>query len=225
LNSGFSQSFVSALQESTFQKHSIVFAMTTLPAQNFGISYNPKGLCRIVGFTCIAGFLVDLLVLTFPPAFGSVEWRVGFLQQLGDRSIILLFGLALLLFGIIEWRAWRRRLALFCLVTGVVFNLSCVLVIRDSLQLQKQALTNISNQASQLQTQIEKAKDNPKPNQNVTPERLNQATQLLSSQASALKENAKTSVLKASISSVGNLVVVGLGLIGLGQYGARPPKN
>lgn len=199
--------------------------MTTLSSPNSFGSYNAKGLCRIVGIACLAGFLVDLFVLTFPPALTNDQWRVGFMQQMSDRSIILLFGLALLMYGIVEFRRWRRRLAMLCLVTGVVFCLSCILVIRDSVAIQQTALTNISNQASQLRTQIEQVQQNPRSAPNVTPEQLQQASQLLSAQANNLKENAKTTVLKTSISSVGNLIIVGLALIGLGQYGARPPKN
>jgi hypothetical protein len=199
--------------------------MTTVPAQGFAAPYNPKGLCRIVGFACLAGFLVDLFVLTFPPALTSTEWRLGFMQQMSDRSVILLFGLALIMYGIIDLRRWRRRLAIVCLVIGVIFNLSSILVIRDGLALQQQALNNITNQASQLQTQIERVQKNPQAAPNVTPEQLQQASQALSNQTLALKQNAKTSVLKTGVSSVGNLVIVGLALIGLGQYGARPPKN
>jgi hypothetical protein len=199
--------------------------MTTLSSQNFTPSYNPKGLCRIVGFACLAGFAIDLFALTFPPAPGSLEWRIGFLQQLGDRSIILLFGLALVMYGILDFRRWRRRLALTCLILGVLFTLSSILVIRDSLTFQQQALSTISNQATQLQSQIQKAQQDPKAAPNITPEQLQQASQQLSNKATTLKQNAQTSVLKTGVSSVGNLVVVGLALIGLGQYGARPPKN
>jgi len=199
--------------------------MTTLSTQNFTGSYKPQALCRIVGFACLAGFLVDLFVLTFPPAFGAIEWRIGFLQQLGDRAVILLFGLALVMYGIINFRQWRRRLALTCLVLGVLFNLSCILVIRDSLAFQQETLTKINTQAAQVQSQIQKAQDDPKVAPNITPEKLQQASQQLSSQATSLKQNTQTSVLKTTVSSVGNLVVVGLALIGLGQYGARPPKN
>lgn len=199
--------------------------MNTISAPNITSSYNPKALCRLVGFACLAGFFVDLLVLTYPPAFGNIEWRIGFLQQLGDRSIILLFGLALVMFGIVELRTWRRRLAVVCLVTGVLFNLSCILVIRDSLTFQQQALTTINNQASQVQSRIEQAQRDRNIAPNVTPQQLEQASQAISNQAASLKQNAKTSVLKTSVASVGNLIVVGLTLIALGQYGARPPKS
>ena len=49
--------------------------------------YQPQALYCIVGLACLAGFLVDLAVLSFPPSFGSVEWRIAFLQQISDRGI------------------------------------------------------------------------------------------------------------------------------------------
>jgi predicted PurR-regulated permease PerM len=200
--------------------------MTTVPAQNFPTaSYSPKGLCRIVGFACLAGFLVDLFALTFPPAFGALQWRITFLQQLADRSVILLFGMALIMYGILDFRRWRRRLAMTSLVLGIIFILSCIFVIRDSLAFQQQAIANISNRAAQAQSQLQQAQSNPKVAPNIKPEQLEQVSQLLSNQIVSAKETTKTSVLKTGISSVGNLMVIGLALIGLGQYGARPPKN
>jgi hypothetical protein len=202
--------------------------MTSIPAQKsqkISGAYTPKGLCQIVGFVCLAGFLIDMAAIAFPPALGSLEWRVGFLQQLGDRSIVLLFGLALLIYSNLEQRAWRKYLVTTCLALSVVYILGAVLVIRDGLSLQEQTLQRISAQASQVQTQIQNAKENPKPDVKVTPEQLQQASQLLGRQATTLKENAKTGVLKTSVSSVGNLVVIGLGLLGLGQYGARPTRE
>jgi len=59
---------------------------------------------------------------------------------------------------------------------------------------------------------------------NVTPEQLKQLSQVVSNQVLSLKESAKMT-LKTGVSSVGNLVIVGLAMIGLGQYGACPPKN
>ena len=67
------------------------------------------------------------------------------MQQISDRSIILLFGLALVMYGMLDFRRWRRRLALFCLILGVIFNLSSILVIRDGIASQQQAMTNVSN--------------------------------------------------------------------------------
>jgi len=199
--------------------------MTSISSQNFVGSYNPKGLCQIVGLACLAGFMVDIFAITFPPNLGDLQWRIAFMQQISDRSIILLFGLALVMYGMLDFRRWRRRLALFCLILGVIFNLSSILVIRDGIAFQQQAMTNISNQATQAQAQIDKAKANPGAVPNVTPDQLKQISQVLGNQVTALKENAKTTTLKTGVSSVGNLVIVGLAMIGLGQYGARPPKN
>ncbi|EKQ67123.1 hypothetical protein OsccyDRAFT_4948 [Leptolyngbyaceae cyanobacterium JSC-12] len=200
--------------------------MTTLSSPNGYIgSYNPKGLCQIVGFACLAGFLVDLAVITFPPNLGNLQWRIGFMQQVSDRSIILLFGLALVMFGMLDFRRMRRRLALLCLILGATFCLSSILVIRDGIAFQQEALKNISNQATQVQSQIQKAQSSPGSVPNVTPEQLNQLSSQLNNQVNALKENARTTTLRTGISSVGNLIVVGLALIGLGQYGARPPKH
>ncbi|MBF2027920.1 MAG: hypothetical protein IGS48_14345 [Oscillatoriales cyanobacterium C42_A2020_001] len=200
--------------------------MTTLSSPNSYVgSYNPKGLCQIVGLACLAGFLVDLAVITFPPNLGNLQWRIGFMQQVSDRSIILLFGLALVMFGTLDFRRMRRRLAMFCLILGATFCLSSILVIRDGIAFQQEALKTISSQATQVQSQIQKAQSNPGSVPNVTPEQLTQLSSQLSNQVSALKETAKTTTLRTGISSVGNLIVVGLALIGLGQYGARPPKN
>lgn len=200
--------------------------MTTLSSPNsYAGSYNPKGLCQIVGLACLAGFLVDVAVITFPPNLGNLQWRIGFMQQVSDRSIILLFGLALMMFGMLDFRRMRRRLAMFCLILGATFCLSSILVIRDGIAFQQEALKTISNQATQVQSQIQKAQSNPGSVPNVSPEQLNQISSQLSNQVNTLKENAKTATLRTGISSVGNLIVVGLALIGLGQYGARPPKN
>lgn len=199
--------------------------MATTTAQNFTGSYNGKALCRIVGIACLAGFIVDLLILALPPSLGSAEWRVGFLQQMSDRSIILLFGAALLTYGSLEARQFRKQLALISLILGVVFLLSCVSVIRDSLTLHSTAVKNINTQAAQIQNQIETAKGKPDPAAKITPEQLQQASKLVDTRVVSLKQGAQTSVFKTGSAIVGNLVVVGLALISLGRYGMRLRKG
>lgn len=189
--------------------------------------YSPSGpvgrnICLIVGLTCLVGFLVDTLVLGTPPQPFNLQWRIGFLQQAGDRSIILLFAIALLLFSLYAQKQLRRSLGFFCLALGVAFLLSCVLVIRDSLLLQRQALETISLQEEQIQTQIEEAQSGElELSSEVSPEQLQQASQQLSSQATSLKENARQGITKAGVASMGNLTVVGLGMIGLGRLGIK----
>ncbi|WP_068815529.1 HpsJ family protein [Phormidesmis priestleyi] len=199
--------------------------MTTVSSQSFAPVYSSTGLCRIVGVACIAGFIFDVLALAIPPAFGNIEWRIALFQQIGDRSIILLFGLALLTYGSIETRRLRKRLAIVCLVLGVLFNLSCVLVIRDGLSFQERAVNTISAQASTLQSQIQAVQPGSTQGKvKVTSEDIQKASQALTQQATSLKQNAKTGIVKTSLSSIGNLVIVGIALIGLGQYGNRPSK-
>ncbi|MBW4582610.1 MAG: HpsJ family protein [Tildeniella nuda ZEHNDER 1965/U140] len=198
---------------------------TTSAPNNLAPSYSGRALCRIVGIACLAGFIIDVLILALPPSLGSAEWRIGFLQQVSDRSIILLFGAALTLYGSLEARALRKQLGTVCLAIGVAYLLSCVLVIRDGLTLNDLAVKNITTQATQVQTQIEKAKNDPKAAPNITPEQLQQAAQTVDTRAISLKQNAKTGILKTAIAIVGNLVVIGVALISLGRYGMRSRKS
>lgn len=178
-----------------------------------------KQICVIVGLTCIAGFLIDILVLGTPPDPFALEWRINFLQQAGDRSIVLLFGTALLLYGLFDNRAIKRIIGFASLAIGVACVLSCVLVIRDSLILRNQAIQNISNQEQQVQEQIEAFRSRDELPENVTLEQLQQASQQIASQADLVKQNARQGISRVGVGSIGNLVAVGLGMIGLGRLG------
>lgn len=199
--------------------------MASLSSSQISTSYNTKSLVRIVGLACLAGFVIDMLILALPPALGSPEWRTGFLQQMSDRSIVLMFGAALTLYGSLEVRALRKQLGMVFLVIGVIYLLSCVLVIRDGLTLNDLAAKNITNQATQVQTQIQTAKNDPKAAPNITPDQLQQASQQVDARAVALKQNAKAGIMKTAIAIVGNLLVIGIALISLGRYGMRPRKS
>ena len=180
-----------------------------------------KNICFVVGLTCIAGFIVDMLVLGTPPDPFALEWRVNFLQQVGDRSIVFFFGVALLLYSIFDNRQLKRTLSLFCLALGVAFLMSSLLVIRDSLSLKEQAFKNISNQEEQLQTRIEQSKTNGQLPANISPDQLQQASQEITTRAQEIKQNAGQGITKAGMSSLGNLIVVGLGLVGVGRVGMK----
>ena len=184
-------------------------------------SLDGQAIARIVGFTCIIGFIVDMTALTFPLGSGAA-WRVGLLQQMGDRSIVFLIGLALLLYSAWENRGLRKPLAYIGLAAGAVFLLFGVLVIRDSFVLQSQAVENIGTQASQLQTQVEQGRSNPEIAGNVTPEDFEEAARQINSRAEDLKQNAKTSITKTGIASVSNLFIVGVSLLSLGKVGIGP---
>lgn len=185
--------------------------------------YSPgQSLSLIVGLACLAGFLVDMLILAVPLNPMDLSWRINFLQQMSDRSIILLFGLSLVIYGLLDNRKLRKKIAFLCLLLGTAFTLSGVLIVRDSLKLQDLALTNITNQEIQVRTQIENAQTDPANlAPEITPEALQQAAQLLDERAETAKQNAKTSVIKVAASSVGNLIVMGIALIGIGRFGAQ----
>jgi hypothetical protein len=196
--------------------------MTILSNQPVATAFNAKPLYQIIGFACIAGFLVDISALIFPPNFGAIEWRLGLLQQLGDRGIILLFGLVFLMVGSLEMRQFRKQLSMICLGIGLVYLLGSVLDIRDAVNLQKQTSSNISAQSNQVQEKLQAAKD--KPPAKVTPEDIDKALQQVTARTETAQKGAQTQILKTGVSTVGNLVVIGLALIGVGRYGMRPSR-
>jgi hypothetical protein len=178
-----------------------------------------------VAIACITAFCIDMLSIGMPPSPLSVEWRVGFLQQLGDRSIIFLFGTSLLLYSALGDRRLTKPLSLVCLGVGVAFMLSCLLIVRDGLVLQDRAVQNITTQAEQLQTQIEESRGSAELPADVTPEQFAQAAEQVTSQAEILKQNARSGITRAGLASVGNLVVVGLSLVGLGRFGLTTARR
>ncbi|HEY9698662.1 MAG TPA: HpsJ family protein [Trichocoleus sp.] len=195
-------------------------ASFSTPTSNAANLSTTRGICQIAGLTCLVGFAIDLLVLLLPPELGNAQWRFGVMQQLADRSIVLFFGAALMIFGSLDSRRGLKRLSTLCMATGVAFFLFSLLVITDCLKLREQATNNISAQETQVQTQIRNAQTNPGAlSGNVKAEDLQRLSEQLSNQAKTLKESAQTGVVKTGAASIGNLIVVGLGLIGLGRYG------
>ncbi len=173
----------------------------------------------MVGVVCLAGFAVDVLALAVPLNLFDLPWRISVLQQTGDRSVILLFGVALLLYSQANNRRINRPLSLLAMGIGVAFVLSCTLMIRDSLILQGETLSNINSQTEQLRLQIEAGRASDELPANVTLEQLEQAAQQISLEAEQLKADTRTDITKSALAGVGNLFVVGLGLISLGRLG------
>jgi uncharacterized protein (DUF486 family) len=195
--------------------------MATLSTRSTGSSSVASTLCLIVGLACLAGFAVDAFILLVPPRLGSVEWRVNVVQQLSDRSIVLLFGAALVFYGSLASRSWKRLISLLCLALGVMYILSSVVILRDSNVLHKQVINRIDNQANQIQTQIDQAQTNPGAAPQLTPEVLQEASDRLATQSNQLKENSKQSILKSGISTIGNLLVIGVSFLSLGLLGSK----
>lgn len=177
----------------------------------------PEVLCLIVGLACIAGFAVDCFILAVPPNVGSVQWRVSLLQELADRSLILLFGIALLFYSQQKSRLWKRLLSYLALGLGVLFILSSVITLRDTNLMYQQMITRIDGQTTRLQAQI----NAPDVAGSVSSERLQQAADLLAGQAHRLKVNSRESMVKTGASTVSNLLILGSSLLGLGFWGSR----
>ncbi|MFM2429603.1 MAG: hypothetical protein RLZZ511_816 [Cyanobacteriota bacterium] len=176
-----------------------------------------RSVFRITGSACLAGFTLDLIVNILPLQLGELSWRMNMLQQLGDRSILLLLGLALLTISGIGRRPLRRHLGPTCLTIGIAFMLAGTIAIRDTVTLQRQTNQNIATQSIQLQEQIQQAKSNPKAK--ITSAQIEEAVQQVTQKSATLQKNSQTQILKTGLSSIGNLFITGIGLIGLGRYG------
>jgi hypothetical protein len=197
----------------------------TIAAKSTGAISTGRGIFSIVGIACIVGFAIDILVAAFPLNPGSLEWRVGFLRQLSDRSIVPMIGLGFLMFACMDARTLRKQLGYVGMATGVLCLMLGVLAIRDGVTLQSETLKTINGRASQVQQQIQEAQAKPPAGAKITPQDVEQAMKQIEERSQAMQTNAKGSILKTGANSVGNLVVVGLALIGLGRYGVRPPRN
>jgi hypothetical protein len=184
-----------------------------------------RGIFSIIGIACLIGFGIDMAIAAFPLNPGSLEWRVGFLRQLSDRSVVPMIGLGFLMYACMDARALRKQLGYLGMAAGVVCLMLGVLAIRDGVTLQSQTLKNIDGRAAQVQQQIQQAQAQPPAGAKITPQDVEQAMKQIEERSKALQDNAKGSILKTGANSVGNLVVVGLALIGLGRYGVRPPRN
>lgn len=204
----------------------MAYISASAPSKVVDSSYSFKNAARIIGLVCIIGFFFDMLVLALPPQ-GSIEWRVGLVQELANRSIILLFGLGLFIFGSSGRNRGRLRLASkLSMAVGVLFFLLCLLSIIDSVRLSQQSTTAINTQESQFQTQLEAARSNPAElPENVDLVALDEVSQQLSQQANVLRNNAKRTVFKTGISNIGNLLIVGTGLLGIGRSGMRLSRS
>ncbi|AFY38329.1 hypothetical protein Lepto7376_2027 [[Leptolyngbya] sp. PCC 7376] len=194
-----------------------------------GGSYSAKNIAKIVGLVCTVGFIFDMLILFLPPQLGNVSWRIGMEQQFANRSVIFLFGMALLVFSSVGIAKGKGRLLLAsrtALVAGVAFFLISLLAIADAIQLQNQALGNIDTRESEIQQQLRDAEKNPENlREGVNLEDLERISDELTRQAEERRNLARRQAVKTAVSNVGNLFLVGAGLVGVGRSGSRLSKN
>jgi hypothetical protein len=136
---------------------------------------------------------------------------------MGDRSIVLLIGVGLLIYSAWENQSLRKTLGLVSLGLGSLFLMICLFVVRASFSLHAQAVNNIGSQATQLQTQVEASRSNPQITANATEDDFTNALRAIDTQAETLKQNATTTITRGGVASTSNFAVVGLGLLSLGR--------
>jgi hypothetical protein len=201
--------------------------MISLPgtkASNVGaIGFTTQSVFQIIGWACLAGFVIDMLVITLPPSL-SLDWRIMVLEQLSNRVVVLMLGTGFVISSL-ENRRWLKWFSQGALLFGVVLILSCLLVIYNGINLQNRTLTNINTQATQLQNQIQQAQQTPPKDLKLNLEELQKVAKQVDVQAGNLRQDTQTKVMKSSISSAGNLLVAGLGMVSLGRFGMYLRRN
>lgn len=198
------------------------------PTPSGGGSYSANNIAKIVGLVCAIGFIFDMLLLLLPPDLGNVSWRIALEQEFANRSIIFLFGMGLLIASSVGIAKGKARLLLtsrISLVAGVLFFVISLVAIADAVQLQNQALGNIDSRETEIQQQIRQAEDNPDAlREGIELEDLQRIRQELTRQAEERRNLARRAAVKTAVSNVGNLLLVGAGLVGLGRSGSRLAK-
>lgn len=177
-------------------------------------------LAFIVGGICIIGFLIDILIIALPPNPLAPQWRLNFLQLVSERSLLLFIGSVLMLYSKLDGRLKQlRTISMVFLIVGLLLGLSSLMVIQDTLTLQRQAIANINTQAAELRARIEQGQEDPTLGQQISPHALSEALRSVESQTTTLTHEAQIGAMKTLISSAGNLLLMGTGLVGIGRLG------
>jgi hypothetical protein len=181
------------------------------------IGFSNQTIFQIIGWACLAGFVIDMTVVALPPSL-SLEWRITVLEQLANRAVVMMLGTGFVISSL-ENRRWLKWLSQTALLFGIALILSCLLVIYNGITLQNRTVTDINTQATQLQNQIQQAQQNPPKDLKLNMEELQKAAKQVDTQAGNLRQDTQTKVMKASISSAGNLLIAGIGMVSLGRFG------
>jgi hypothetical protein len=196
--------------------------MVSLPGSKVGniggsIGFTTQSIFQIIGWTCLAGFVIDMLIIALPPSL-SLDWRITVLEQLANRAVVMMLGTGFVICSL-ENRRTLKWFSQGALLFGIGLILSCLLVIYNGITLQNRTITDINTQATQLQAQIQQAQQNPPKDLKLNMDDLQKAAQQVDTQAGTLRQNTQTKVMKASVSSAGNLLVAGIGMVSLGRFG------
>jgi apolipoprotein N-acyltransferase len=195
--------------------------MVSLPSAKAGnigaIGFTTQSVFQIIGWATLAGFAIDMAVVALPPSL-SLDWRITVLEQLSNRAVVLMLGTGFVISSLSS-RRWLKLCAQSALLVGIGLILACLLVIYNGITLQNRTFTDINTQATQLQSQIQQVQQNPPKDLKLNLEELQKAAKQVDVQADSLRQNTQTKVMKASISSAGNLLVAGIGMVSLGRFG------
>lgn len=128
---------------------------------------------KLVGIVTLVSALLDYVILVIPPDLTNSQWQLATTTQLVDRGIVPLVGIALLLTGFwidssigrgprgqslaTDLRFWACLLAS---ILGLVFLVLTVLHVNSVRVTTREALAQVSNEASQATTQLEQRLSN-----------------------------------------------------------------
>ncbi len=112
-------------------------------------------LWRLVGYGLLFLFLMDLAEILIPPRFLNPQWEFNVLGQIVERVPIPLLAFILIFYGGNYLRkSWEIYFLAFVswltLFIGIFFILAVPLGIVNSLRINKQAQTNITNKTNKL---------------------------------------------------------------------------
>ncbi|WP_035992551.1 hypothetical protein [Leptolyngbya sp. KIOST-1] len=184
-------------------------------------------LALITGLICLVGVSLDLLALSLSPLQASLEWRMGYMQQVGERCVILLFAGGLLCHGFQPRPRGLKRLAWACCGLGLCLSLSSFFYLRDSVQFSSLAIANLATQTQNLEQRIQTFAPQPNSplNLNVDAAQKARAIERLGESAQALEARAKIGIQKTAIRTFFSLLLAGLGLVALGQIALYAPLS
>lgn len=124
---------------------------------------------KLVGIILIVSALVDYFILAFPTNFSNRSWQLTTATQLVDRGIVPLVGMALVLISswmesvatggsqkptkpLLDLRFW---IALIASLLGLMYLLLFPLHLNNTRIARAEALSQINQQATQAETQLE----------------------------------------------------------------------
>lgn len=151
---------------------------------------------KIVGTVLILSFLLDLIILTFPFRPADKGWQISLANQLVDRGIVPLVGLALLFAGYWvgntasssvsskSWLSLRFWALLLSSLLGLLFLLLFPFHLNNVFQVRAQTIQRISEDVDQARNQLQAQLISPQAQAQITSQQ-----QQLRSQINQLLQN------------------------------------